>query len=246
MNNLKDDIRRSIVCTAVFAAVFGLIVACSKSSNPTTVTGNVGALIRLVSHTNPNMIGLPNNLNSNQPFMASFFQVAPQQTSQIQQSFQGGGVCGNGASATGALVNPSGATTGFIPLEVPVESDIHNPQDPSNPFPLACSGVFSQIGGGVDLVSGGTLTDPGTPMYLDGTLSTLVVTGRSVNGTLIRCNDLTTTFPVKDQDLVQPYFVVDNNSVILGIGTTQLPFTCNLNIPKGDQAAVLSVQWAKI
>jgi hypothetical protein len=39
-------------------------------------------------------------------------------------------------------------------------------------------------------VSGGTLTDPGTPIYLDGTLSTLVVTGRSVNGTLIRCSDL--------------------------------------------------------
>jgi hypothetical protein len=89
MNNLKDDVRRSVVCTAVFAAVFGLIVACSKSSNPTTITGNIGGLIRLVSHTTPNMIGLPNNLNSNQPFMATFFQAASQQASQIQQSFQG-------------------------------------------------------------------------------------------------------------------------------------------------------------
>lgn len=244
MNNLKDDLRRSAVCTAVFAAVIGLVVACSKSSNPTTIMGNVGGLIRLVSHITPNMVGLPNNLNSNQPFMATFFQVAPQQTSQIQQSFQGGGVCGNPVTATGAVVNFNGATTGFIPLEVPLEADIvdiHNV--PLNP---ACAGVFSQIGGGVDTVSGGTLTNPGTPIYLDGTLSTLVVTGRSVNGTLIRCSDLMTTFSVKDQQLVQPYFVIDNNSVVLGIGTTQLPFTCNLNIPTGDQAAVITVQWAKI
>jgi hypothetical protein len=131
-------------------------------------------------------------------------------------------------------------------LEVPVEPDIQNPQNPSNPFPLACSGVFSQIGGGVDSVSGGTLTNPGTPIYLDGTLSTLVVTGRSVSGSLIRCSDLVTTSTVKDQQLVQPYFVISNNSVILGIGTAQLPLTCNLNIPAGDQAGVISVQWAKI
>lgn len=202
-------------------------------------------LIRLVSHLNPTMFASPLQLNSQRPILAAMFQSSVQ-SSQLQQSFQGGGVCGNGASATGALVNYSGAKTGFIPLQVPVEPDIHNPQNPGNPFPLACSGVFSQIGGGVDTVSGGMLTNPGTPMYLDGTLSTLVVTGVSANGSLIRCNDLTTTVAVRDQQLVQPYFVIDNNSVILGIGTTQLPFTCNLTIPAGDRAGVLSVQWAKI
>lgn len=239
MNNLKSDLRRSAVCTAVFAAVVGLILACSKNSNPTTITGNIGGLIRLVSHTTPNMIGLPNNLNSKQPFMATFFQAAPQQTSQIQQSFQGGSC---GGDTPGAVVNFNGATTGLIPIQVPTEPDIQIPQGTAR---LACGGVFSQIGGGVDTVSGGTLTNPGTPMYLDGTLTTLVVTGRSVNGSPIRCSDLTTTVPVKDQQLVQPYFVIDNNSVILGIGTTQLPFS-SLNIPTGDQAGFISVQWAKI
>jgi hypothetical protein len=240
MNNLKDDVRRSVVCTAVFAAVFGLIVACSKSSNPTTITGNIGGLIRLVSHTTPNMIGLPNNLNSNQPFMATFFHAASQQASQIQQSFQGESC---GGDTQGAVVNSSGATTGLIPIQVPTEPDIQIPQGTPR---LACGGVFSQIGGGVDTVSGGTLTNPGTPMYFDGTLSTLVVTGRSVNGSPIRCSDLTTEVSVKDQQLVQPYFVIDNNSVILGIGTTQLPFICSLNIPTGDQPGFISVQWAKI
>jgi hypothetical protein len=243
MNALKDDLRRSAICTAVFAAVFGFVVACSNG-NPTILAQGTRGLIRLVSHITPVMIGLPSNLASSQPFMATLFQ-AQQQASQIQQSFQGGGVCGNGVSATGALVNPSGAKTGFIPLQVPIEPDIRT-QNVSTPFLLACQGVFSQIGGGVDTVSGGTLTNPGTPVYLDGTLSTLIVTGISAKGSLIRCNDLITTYAVKDQQLVQPYLVIDNNSVILGIGTTQLPFTCNLSIPPGDQAAVLTVQWAKI
>jgi hypothetical protein len=240
MNNLKNDLRRSAVCTGVFAAIFGLIVACGKSNNPTSITGNVIGLIHLVSHTTPNMVALPNTLNASQPLLATFFQAAPQ-PSQIQQSFQGQS-CGAG-DYTGSVVNYSGATTGLIPLQVPVEPAIQIPQATPR---TACSGVFTQIGGGVDTVSGGTLTNPGTPMYLDGTLSTLVVTGRSVNGSPIRCSDLTTTVPVKDQQLVQPYFVIDNNSVILGIGTTQLPFTCSLNIPTGDQAGSVFVQWAKI
>lgn len=243
MTDLKNDLRGSAVCTAIFAAVFGLIVSCNNGK-PTILTRNTTGLVRLVSHITPVMTGLPSNLNSTQPFMAALFQAQPQ-ASQIQQSFQGGGVCGNGASSTGALVNPSGATTGFIPFQVPIEPDIHT-QSVSTPFLLACQGVFSQIGGGVDTISGGTLANPGTPVYSDGTLSTLIVTGISANGNIIRCSDLTTTYAVKDQQLVQPYFVIASNSVILGIGTTQLPFTCNLSIPQGDQAGVLIVQWAKI
>jgi hypothetical protein len=131
MTNLKNDLLRSALCTAVFAAVFGLIVACSKSSNPTTLPGNGGGLIRLVSHTNPIMIGLPNNLNSKQPFIASFFPAAPQQTSQIQQGFQGGGVCGNGASATGAVVNYQGATTGFIHFRFRLNPTFTIPRTPA-------------------------------------------------------------------------------------------------------------------
>jgi len=242
----RYELVRTGVRSAVFAAVFGFIIACSNNSTTTPLvqTPPAQTVIRLVSHLNPTMFGVPSNLGSGQPILATMFQVSAQ-SSQLQQSFQGGGVCGNRASATGQIVNSSGAKTGFIPLQVPVEPDIHNPQDPANPFPLACSGVFSQIGGGVDTVSSGTLTDPGTPMYLNRTLYTLVVAGKSLKGSVIRCSDLATTVSVKDQDLVQPYFVIDNNSVILGIGTTQLRFTCSLNIPGGDQAGVISVQWAK-
>jgi len=66
-----------------------------------------------------------------------------------------------------------------------------------------------------------------------------------VAGQQIRCSDLTDTAGVHDSDLVQPYFVIDTNSVVLAVGSTQLPLTCQLNIAPGDQAGSISVQWAK-
>lgn len=247
MDNLKIECVRSAVRTAVFALVFGLVVACSNTSNNRITTPTkIGELIRLVSHTTPNMIGLPANLNSKQPIMASLFQVTPQ-SAQIQQSFQG--YCGYDTQGIGATaVNYGGAASGFIPLLVPLDAIIRIPPKGTQPGTQenVRGGVFSQIGGGVDTLNGGTLTNPGTPIYLDGTLTTLVVTGITLNGAPVRCSDLSTTVPVHDQDLVQPYFVINNNSIILAIGTNQLPFTCNLNVPSGDQVSFISVQWAKI
>jgi hypothetical protein len=249
MNNLKNDFLQSIVCTAVFAAVFGIVVACGRG-NLNMLTRNTTKSIRLVNHLTPNMVVVPNNLNPSQPFMASFFQASPQ-PSQIQQSFEGqsyqAGENPVGPN-TGITFNQTNQTTGFIPLCVPGESFI---QFGPGATQLPCQNAFAQIGSGPTLFypgspTPGTLTNPGTPVYFDGTLTTLIVTGRTMNGSLIRCSDITTTVQVHDQDLVQPYFVLDSNSVILGIGTTQLPFTCDLNIPAGDQAGFLFVQWAKI
>jgi hypothetical protein len=246
MSNLKNDLLRSAVCTAVFGVVFGFIVACNTSSPTLTAPKNISEMVRLVSHTVPNIIDLPKNLNGERPLMASLFQVTPQ-SAQIQQSFQSS--CGDDVGGTAAsAVNFSGAAAGFIALRVPLDAMIQVPSKGTQPATQlnVCGGLFSQIGGGLDSVNGGTLTNPGTPMYLDGTLTTLVVTGRTLSGAVIRCSDLSTTVQVHDQDLVQPYFVINNNSVILAIGTNQLPFTCNLNVPSGDQASFLSVQWAKI
>jgi len=135
--------------------------------------------------------------------------------------------------------------TGFIPVLLDMDAEIGTSQLGQGGLPI-CQGVFSQIGGGVDQISGKTLTNPGTPMFFNGTLTTLVATGVTVNGNRVRCSDLTTTVSVNDGDMVQPYFVIASNSVIVGIGTTQLPFTCNLNVPQGDQVFSLVVQFAKI
>ena len=181
-----------------------------------------------------------------------------QQTSTIQQSFEG---LSCDAFLPGTQVNWSGSTTGFIPIQVLGDPWIIGAPNPNVPggynFAAVCYGVFAQVGGGTSLLPPtepdgapdpgyGTLTNPGTAIYADGTLSTLIVTGITVAGKQIRCSDLTDTASVHDSDLVQPYFVIDTNSVVLAVGSTQLPLTCQLNVAAGDQAGSISVQWAKI
>jgi len=117
--SMKNDLIRSSVCSAVFGAVFGFVVACNTNVQPR----NTSEVIRLVSHTVHNMIDLPKNLNG--PFMASLFQATPQ-SAQIQQSFQG--YCGDDTQGIGATpVNYSGSVSGFIPLLVPLDAIIQVP-----------------------------------------------------------------------------------------------------------------------
>jgi hypothetical protein len=163
--------------------------------------------------------------------MAAMFQSSS--GSQLQQTFDGQGPC----------LQVAMPSSGYIPIWYYMENGLGGPFGKA---PLVCSGVFSQIGGGVDQISGLTLTNPGVPMFLSGTLTTLVATGVTVGGAQIRCSDLTTTVSVNDGDMVQPYFVIGSNSIIVAIGTNQLPFTCSLNVPQGDQVSNVVVQFAKI
>lgn len=235
MSKLRESLLQSILCTATFAVIFGLIVSCG-GGNPmqilTNPTGSTKGVVRLVNHTTPVNVILPTHSNNLAPVLAALFQTQTQ-GSQLQQTFNGQGPC-----LSGPL--PS---SGYIPIWLYMENGIGGPFGKGN---LACSGVFSQIGGGVDQFSGKTLANPGVAMFLDGTLTTLVTTGVTVNGNQIRCDDLTTTVAVHDGDLVQPYLVIASNSIILAIGTNQLPFSCNLNVPAGDQVSALVVQFAKI
>jgi hypothetical protein len=238
----KEHLVESVTCTAVFAVVFGLIVACGGSGSPLNrITHGSSSTGRILSHLSPTTAALPQS--SQAPLIAMAFQSSTQPAAQIQQSFQG---LSCGAFEPGSTVNWSAATTGFIPIEVLGDPFILG--GVGGPQQTACGGVFAQLGGGTNLVPqrGGTLTNPGVQIYTDGTLSTLIVTGISANGQQIRCSDLTDTAPVQDAALVQPYFVIDSNSVVLAVGSTQLPLTCQLNIASGDQAGSISVQWAKI
>lgn len=141
-------------------------------------------------------------------------------------------------------MNWSNATRGFIPIEV-----LGEPVHLGRPRWRAVSvrwRVRPACGGTNLTANGGTLTNPGVQIYTDGILSTLIATGTSVTEKQIRCSDLTDAAVVHDSDPVQPYFVIDTNSVVLAIGNTQLSLTCQLNIDAGDGAGSLSVQWAKI
>lgn len=256
----KNRLIESATCTAVFAVVFGLIVSCTggRSSSPKAW---------ILSHLPPTTALLP-QATTLAPRIASLglLQTSQQAASQIQQSFQGSSCFAfpAGVSNTPFKVNWSGATAGFVPLEVLGDPFIVQP-DPTGPnggldLSTICAGVFDQVGGGTSVLGpnsgdcmiaafpcgSGTLTNPGTAIYADGTLSTLIVTGLSVAGKQVRCSDLTDTAVVHDSDLVQPYFVIGTNSVVLAVGTTQLPLTCQLTIDPGDEASSISVQWAKI
>jgi hypothetical protein len=231
---LWRSVRRSMFCGAAFAVAFGLLMSCG--SHIAFLNPGASQVVRLVSHTKPVNLAIPFDVDSTKPFMAGFFQTPPSsQGSQPQQTFDGQGPCLN---SPGSM--PS---SGYIPIWFYMENAIGGPFGSG---PLVCEGVFAQIGGGIDEVSGQTLSNPGVPMYFSGTLTTLVATGVTVKGSYIRCSDLTDTYSVNDGDLVQPYFVIQTNSVMLGIGTNQLAFTCNLNVPTGDQVATLQVQFAKI
>ena len=257
----KDCLIGSATCAAVFVILFGLIVSCGGGESHSITGPNARlSMPQILSHLSPTTAALP-RLRTQVPLVAMIFQTSQQQASSIQQSFQG--LSCNAFQFPGAKVNLSGATTGFIPMQVLADPYIIHP----NPNAIGgfdyysvCQGVFSQVGGGTstpgpdavvpnpgaDPTGSGTLTNPGTAIYADGTLSTLIVTGYSVAGKQIRCSDLAHTAVVHDSDLVQPYFVIDTNSVVLAVGSTQLPLTCQLNIGSGDQAGSISVQWAKI
>jgi hypothetical protein len=213
MNKLNSSFVQSVVCTAVAATIIGLIVACGGGRSLRTITNPIGStagsVVRLVNHTKPIMVTVPAALSATQPFMATFFQTP--QAPQLQQSFDGQGPC----------LQVAMPSSGYIPIWLYMENGIGGPFGKGS---LACQGVFSKIGGGVDQISGQTLVNPGLPMFLGGTLTTLVATGVTVNGKQIRCSDLTTAVSVNDGDMVQPYFVIATNSVILGIGTKQLSF----------------------
>jgi len=230
MKSAKDNLIHSVVCTVVFAVVFAIVIACSNN-NPQSpmVAGNL--LVRLINSGKPAMTAIPTGLSSG-PLLAAFFQTSSS-GSQLQQSFGEDGPCLQATMPAMGYIPFQGNDTGAIVLNGKVVA-------------TACEGVFAQIGG-TDEITGGTLANPGGyPMYFAGTLTTLVVTGTTIAGATIRCSDLTTTVSVQDQQAVEAWYVIATQSVILASGTTQFPFTCNLNIPTGDQLYYIRAQWAKV
>jgi hypothetical protein len=230
VNSGKNSLIHSVVCTIVFAIMCAIVLACGGGNMAQNMpTGNV--LVRLMDSGKATMTAIPKGL-SDQPLLATFFQSSPS-GSQLQQSFGEDGPCLEVQMPPSGYIPFQGNDTGTIKLN-------------GQTVALECQGVFGQVGGGVDEISGGTLTNPGYPMYFSGTLTTLVVTGTSVQGLVLRCSDLTTAVSVQDGQRVEAYYVIATRSVVLAIGTNQLGFTCNLNLPPTDQLSYIRAQWAKI
>jgi len=235
MKRFKENLIHSIVCTTIFAIVLGIVVSCGGGGSSLRQIVGSNALIRLFVDPTPAMTIIPRGISSS-PMVAGFFQTSS--GSQLQQSFTEDGPCnyGNGS-------NPIIPTSGYIPFQ---GNNTGTFMLNGKTVALACEGVEAQIGG-PDQITGGTLSSPGGyPVYFSGTLTTLVATGMTAGGATIHCSDLTTTVSVQDGQAVEAYYAAATVSVVLAIGTNQLPFTCNLNIPAGDQIKYIQAQWAKI
>jgi hypothetical protein len=234
MKRFKESLVHSVVCTTIFAIVFGIVVSCGGGGSSLRQIAGSSALIRLVADPKPSMKAIPRGL-SDSPLLASFFQTSS--GSQLQQSFEESGPC----FSLSVPFTPW-PTSGYVPFGGVNTGDfVLNGQ-----VLPACLGDEATIGG-PDQITGATLAPPGGyPVYFSGTLTTLVVMGTTVGGASLRCSDLTTTVAVQDGQVVEAYYAVAAQSVVLAIGTSQLPFTCNLNIPAGDQINYIQAQWAKI
>ena len=131
---------------------------------------------------------------------------------------------------------PPAPTSGFIAIG----SNDGHPQ-----------GVFLHVGDSTD-VSGRTWPIIGFPIFQDGTISKLVVSGFTITtnssggttGTRFQCTNLSATAPVTDGQLVEPWLDVASGTVTLAVGSTSLPLACSLNMPASAISSV-TVQWTK-
>jgi hypothetical protein len=235
MKRFKESLVHSVVCTTIFAIVFGIVVSCGGGSSSLRQIAGSSGLIRLLANPKPSMTVIPKGM-SNSPLLATFFQTSS--GAQLQQSFAETGPCFYRSEPpipwpTNGYIPFQGAGTGEFVLNGQIVQ-------------VPCLGDEATIGG-PDQATGAVLGPPaGYPVYFSGTLTTLVAIGTTVGGAPVRCSDLTTTVAIQDGQVVEAYYAVATQSVVLAIGTSQLPFTCNLTIPAGDQIAYIQAQWAKI
>lgn len=220
---------QSVVCTAVFAVVFGLIVTCG-GNNPVTPPPPGGGggggtpqsqpIARIVNAFKASMNIFPAQASTQKPVLASLamFQTGTTTASQLQQSFQAN------CDLTGVTAPPNV----LIPLLQPIDRAVPSCSSTGVQF-------FPQ-----------PQSNAGTPMFFAGTLSSLVATAFTQGGATIRCSDITTTAAVQDQQLVQAYYNVSTNAIVLAAGGTALSFNCVLPVPAGDSITQLTVQWGKI
>lgn len=111
----KHTLIESATCTALFAIVFGLIVSCGGGrSLLNLITHASSSGVRILSRLSPTTASIPQS-GTQAPLIAAMAFQSSQQTSTIQQSFQG---LSCDAFIPGTKVNWNGSSTGFIPILV--------------------------------------------------------------------------------------------------------------------------------
>jgi hypothetical protein len=206
----------------------GCLVSCGEGKigvGPVNVP--VAAILRMLSSSLHRPAIFPTN-TGNQPVLATMFggQVSPQVTvsnpSELAQSYES--ICDAYGPSAGGTIHAALGSTGIVSLNF-LGGNICDP--------IAAVGADES-------------SHPlGFPIILTGKVNTLVVYGSFASGTPFRCLDTTNVASLQDSAFVRAYYDLAHDAVFLGSGTTQLPVTCSIVIPPGDDVQHITVQWLK-
>lgn len=213
----QSQLFQSIACTAVFAAILGVVVSCGGGSNLGTIMNPAGAAIaRIANHPTGHASIYPHSTSG--AFLAALFQTSGTTGSQLPESFEG--TC----DVTG--ISAAVLDTGFTVLNVPNGTQ--------------CSPTSVNVVGAV-----GGAGNAGISVALGGTITVLKVSVVTQANQRLRCIVTNGTAAVNDNDTIQPYYNFSTNTAVLGIGSNQLPVSCQVPVAAGDQAVKIAVEWSK-
>jgi hypothetical protein len=200
VTRFSSSLRESIVCTVVLAAI---LIGCGGKSVSTLpgLPGTIVSDIKAGVRSFTHAGGSIGATRSGQRSIAAMFQATGTTASTLPESWQAG--------CTDLSQNFTNLRYALMTTEA------GNPcGDPGN-------GVLTR--------DAPTATDVlnGPAINFDGTLAALVVTAE-VNGSEIRCNNVTGTAAIHDGDHIQPWFDTQTGTVLLTSEHVVLAPTCTL------------------
>jgi hypothetical protein len=220
MKTSKQHLRESVICTVVFAVIFGMFTACGgniKTIIPPILSGVQHASARLSGFTRAGgSIGTNRN---NGPQIAAMFATAAT-PSVLPESWQAG--C-------------TDLSQNFTHLRYAVMTT-----ENGNPCGDTGNGVLTR-----DDPTATDLPD-GPAVNFDGTLSAVVVTAEVDGVGEVRCTNVTDTASLQDGQHLQPWFDTQTNTVLFTAEHVVLPVTCVLpNVQPGAVIHRVTIKAAK-
>jgi hypothetical protein len=214
----KFRLVESAVCTAVALTILSIAAACGSGSGITSLLPGTKAVLARISNHPKGHGSIEPKIASGPSLAAFMFQAGAPTPSQLPESFEG----------TCDLTDLTpGSVTGFVILNIP-------------------NGIPCGNGGGVQATGNvGGVNGAGIPVAFDGTITVLKVSVLTQANQHLRCIATNGTAAVSDNDSVQPYYDIDTNTAVLGIGTNQLPISCQVPVAAGDSAQKITVEWSK-
>lgn len=221
----KHNFKHDIILTAVFATIFGTIAACGGGKgalmNPIIQGGK--SLVHLVTLPSSGHRIMPNTSGAVEANLM-FAAPAPSQLAQsydVQCAVQSG------------FTVPAGSLMPIPSPNSPAGSNDCNSFGPA----LPASPVFGQ--------PSAKLT------FFDGTLTSLVVTGKTAGGVPFQCRDITTQFSIPDNSFTQAFLDPNAHQVkimnqLANGAVNDAGFACTGIGTDTDPVASIEVQFAKI